>query len=121
MVVCYDDINSQRPGTGHAFTRVGPAVNRDQQGAAVFLNTAFECVFRQSVSLIHAVGDEALHPGAQRSEQADQQRRGRYAVDIIVAKDRDGLLPVNGRPEALRRLFDIGQEKRIREVAEPGI
>ena len=90
VVVGDDDVDAARLRGGDLRNRSDAAVGGDQQAGA----TSRELVDRRQgepVAILHPAGDEPIAVGAELSERPDQDRRGRDAVDVIVAVDRDAL------------------------------
>ena len=58
---------------------------------------------------------------AEPLQGAAQDDRGRDAVDVVVAVDRDALAPLDRREQAIDRGPHVGEQERVVELIERGV
>ncbi len=73
-----------------------------------------------AIAFKDAIGNIDAGRHAEMREKAVKQRRGRRAVDVVVAEDRHGPRPTLMAQQALRGLLAVGQQIRIRHQAADG-
>ena len=89
VVIDDDDVDVALAGDGDGVEVAGAAIAGDDElGAAVQEGGGH--LGREAVALI-AVRHRRLDAGADRAEEAGEQRRGGHAVDVVVAEDADDL------------------------------
>src|SRR3972149_2765150 len=64
---------------------------------------------------------EGAPPPAEPLQGAAQDDRGRDAVDVVVAVDRDALAPLDRREQAIDRGPHVGEQERVVELIERGV
>ena len=68
-----------------------------------------------AIAFENAVGNVDLGGDVEMREKPLQQRRGRRAVDVVVAEDRHALAPHDRVGDARRGLVHVGQRGRVRQ------
>ena len=73
-------------------------------------------IFGKAVTIPFTAGQHALDVGSHPLEVLVEQGGGGHAVHIVVAKDNNGLLPVNGIEDAGTGLVHVGQEHGVGQL-----
>ena len=73
-------------------------------------------IFGKAVAIPFTAGQHALDVGSHPLEVLVEQGGGGHAVHIVVSKDNDGLLPVDGIEDAGTGLVHVGQEHGVGQL-----
>ncbi len=122
FVVIENDEVGAAPANFGGFARgIGSAIDRNEQGGGMFLETARHPGGAQPIAFLHAQRQEAADAPAEGGEQSLEQRDGRDTIHIVVAVKDNFLAVAQGTGHAFRRRRHAGDFSRIAETAQFGI
>ena len=90
VMVDHDDVETEAARFEQRLVAGGPAIDRDQQRRALPGQRSDRLRVR-AIALEQTIGNMNERAQTAVAEKAPEQPRGRGAVDVIVAEDRDGL------------------------------
>src|SRR5262245_17691322 len=108
MVVSNDQLDPAIPQERCLLNRSNPAINADDQLGPLVAQLR-QALGIQSIPLLNAVGDEVIHPAAQKPDPMPEDRRGGDPIHVIITVNYDSFLISNGSGNAPCRLAEIGQ------------
>ena len=117
VMVGDDQIDAELARPARRIGAADPAVHRHDERDAVRVQP-FDRRRLQPVAVADALRNEVHDVGAEQLERPAQNHRGRDAVDVVVAVDRDPLLARDGGHDAIDRDAHVGEPHRIVELVE---
>ncbi len=118
VVVRDEHLDAQAARLVHAFQARDAVVHRhDEVGSA--LGRHPDDLRRESVAVLEAVGDEAVHRGAEAPQRQDAHGRGRRAVGIVVTDDEEAPPGRDGIRQDLGQGVGAGQRCHRDQAVEP--
>ena len=118
MVVEHDDVRTALSKPADGFNRSRAAIDGEQQPRWKFFQAVFHTVLAQAVALIHPVRQIKIRLPAEPVEDFEQQRSGRDAVHVVIAKNDKRLAAFACLPEALHGGLHVWQQERIGKLLE---
>ena len=126
VVVDHDEVEAGPPGLGQRLEGGDAAIDRDDDGGAVFPDLQ-QGRRVGAVAFLAAVRNVDADVAADTPEEAQQQRRRGGAIDVVIAEHDDALARLDGPHQAGNRgvhvleMRRIGQEpaqRRLEEIAD---
>ena len=118
VVIDHDDVDAEGAQVGDLLVGVGAAIQRDEQVGPAGLQGAVDGTARQSVAILGAAGNDEARVGAKAAEHAHEERGAADAVDVVVTEHGDVFALGERAAEADGGGLDVGEEKRVLQVAE---
>ncbi len=121
VMVGDDKLQAQFAGQGRLGDAADSAIDADQQSLRVFLVQLPDGVAIEPVSLFEARRDVEVDAASRQLDAVPQEGRGRHAVDVVIAVDRDAALRTDGRNDPIGGVRDSRQDFRIVQAGELGV
>ncbi len=119
MVVADDGVDAQFLGVFDFLHGLDAAVERNQQGAAMFLGRV-DAFVRHTVTLVITIGNVVFDVRVELPEEGVDERDGRRAVHVVVAVDQDALFVDHSLVHAVHSLFHVLHQEWVMEHAQVG-
>eukprot|EP01136_Pigoraptor_vietnamica_P020327 Opistho-1_new@69082 len=112
VVIDHDHFGARLAGFGQRVEGHRAAIDRDDQVGALALQP-HQRFARRAIAFHQPVWDVGARVEAQVAQQPDQQGRRCRAVDVIVAKDRHRLAPLDGLRKPFGRRVHVAEDRGV--------
>ena len=116
MVVEDQHINAALAQPGDLGARGRTAIHGKEQLHRNLLQAVLHAGLAESVALVHAMRQVAMHRPAERGQKFVEQRGGSHAVHIVVAEDDERLACGVRDEETFDGHLHVWEQKRVGEV-----
>jgi hypothetical protein len=119
VVVDHDHIDAGSVGLIERFVRHRPAIDGDDQAAALSRQSD-QRLARRAIPLEQTIGDVVPRLDPEVAQEQDEQGRARRSVDIVIAEDGDRLARQHRLDQAVRGGVHVTEDRRIGKECPQG-